>query len=95
MQSIKDGQGFEGCIERINKLFWNRDNYIHDYLNKVIRAIVDYYKENRIERVFCGDGKGWKQEVDLGDGNNEGFVEVPFDWFKQKLKHKLGYYGII
>ncbi|OKY78981.1 MAG: IS605 OrfB-like transposable element containing RNAse H-like and Zn finger domain [Candidatus Methanohalarchaeum thermophilum] len=30
----------------------------------------------------------------MGDKNNQSFVEVPFDWFKQKLKHKLEYYGI-
>ncbi|OKY78213.1 MAG: IS605 OrfB-like transposable element containing RNAse H-like and Zn finger domain [Candidatus Methanohalarchaeum thermophilum] len=44
--------------------------------------------------MYCGDGKGWKQEISLGDSNNEKFVEIPFDWFKQKLKHKLEYYGI-
>ncbi|OKY78041.1 MAG: IS605 OrfB-like transposable element containing RNAse H-like and Zn finger domain [Candidatus Methanohalarchaeum thermophilum] len=38
--------------------------------------------------------RGWKQEVNIGDKNNQSFVEIPFDWFKQKLKHKLEYYGI-
>ncbi|OKY78549.1 MAG: IS605 OrfB-like transposable element containing RNAse H-like and Zn finger domain [Candidatus Methanohalarchaeum thermophilum] len=63
-------------------------------MNKATKAIVDYCKENKIEKVFCGDGKGWKQEVNIGDRNNQGFVEIPFDWFKQKLEHKLEFYGI-
>ncbi|OKY77493.1 MAG: IS605 OrfB-like transposable element containing RNAse H-like and Zn finger domain [Candidatus Methanohalarchaeum thermophilum] len=75
-------------------MFRDRDNYIHDYLNKATKAIVDYCRENKIEKVFCGDGKGWKQEINLGDNNNEKFVQIPFDKFKQKLKHKLEFYDI-
>ncbi|PTD94910.1 transposase, partial [archaeon SCG-AAA382B04] len=94
LQSIKDKQGIEGNTERINKLFRDRNNYVHDYLNKATKAIVDYCKANKIEKVFCGDSGGWKQEIDLGDSTNEKFVQVPFDWFKQKLKYKLEFYGI-
>ncbi|OKY78483.1 MAG: IS605 OrfB-like transposable element containing RNAse H-like and Zn finger domain [Candidatus Methanohalarchaeum thermophilum] len=44
--------------------------------------------------MFCGDGKGWRQGINLGDSNNEKFVQISFDKFKQKLKHKLEFYDI-
>ncbi|MFB6284882.1 MAG: IS200/IS605 family accessory protein TnpB-related protein [Halobacteria archaeon] len=62
---------------------------MHDYLNKTVRKILDYCVENKIEKVLVGDGKGWKPEVDLGDKATQNFVHIPFDIFKQKLKHKL------
>lgn len=94
LRGIKDKQGIEGDTEWIKKLFRDRRNKIHDYLNKAVHRIVEYCKENRIETVLVGDGKGWKQDVNIGDKNNQNFVQIPFDTFKQKLKHKCEYYGI-
>ncbi|OKY78948.1 MAG: IS605 OrfB-like transposable element containing RNAse H-like and Zn finger domain [Candidatus Methanohalarchaeum thermophilum] len=94
LQSIRDKQGIKENTRRINRLFRDRDNYVHDYLNKAIKAVVDYCRENKVEKVFCGDGKGWKRGINLGGSNNEKFVQISFDKFKQKLKHKLEFYGI-
>ena len=94
LRGIKDKQGIEGDTKRIKKLFRDRRNKIHDYLNKAVHKIVEYCKENRIETILVGDGKGWKQEVNIGDKNNQNFVQIPFDTFKQKLKHKCEYHEI-
>jgi len=94
LQSVKDKQGIEGNTDRIDRLFQKRNNKVHDYLNKAVREIVDYCIENSIETVYVGDGKGWKQNVDLGDRNNQNFVQIPFDKLKLKLKHKLQHHGI-
>lgn len=94
LRGIKDKQGIEGNTRRINKLFKDRNNRIHDYLNKSVHKIMEYCKENKIERVIVGDGKGWKQNVNIGKQNNQNFVQIPFDKFKQKLKHKCEYYEI-
>lgn len=94
LQSIKDKQNIKGNTKKINKLFKDRNNYIHDYLNKVVNLIVEYCKKNRIEKVVVGDGKGWKQKVNNGDKNNQNFVQIPYDKLKQKLKQKLEHYGI-
>jgi putative transposase len=71
-----------------------RENKIHDYLNKAVAGLVDYCIEHKIEKVIVGDGKGWKQDIEMGDRNNQNFVQIPFDTFKQKLKHKLEEKGI-
>lgn len=94
LQSIKDKQGIEEETQRMYRLRKKRENKIHDYLNKAVSGLVDYAVEHRIETVYVGDGKGWKQDVNLGDRNNQNFVQIPFDKFKQKLKHKLEEKGI-
>ena len=93
-QSIKDKQGIEGTTRRIERLHQKRRYIVNDYLNKTVRTIADYCIENRIETVYVGDGKGWKQNVNLGDRTNQNFVQIPFDKLKQKLKHKLDARGI-
>lgn len=94
LQSVKDKQGIKGNTARINRLYRKRNNKVHDYLDKTVREIVDHCIENNIETVYVGDGKGWKQGCNLGDRNNQNFVQIPFDKLKQKLKHKLKHHGI-
>jgi IS605 OrfB family transposase len=94
LQSIKDNQGIEKETQRMYRLRKKRENKIHDYLNKAVKGLVDYAVEHKIETVYVGDGKGWKQSVELGGRNNQNFVQIPFDKFKQKLKHKLEEKGI-
>lgn len=55
---------------------------------------MDYCVKNRIETVYVGDAKGWKQNSNLGKQGNQNFVQIPFDKLKQKLKHKLQHHGI-
>ncbi|WGI16728.1 transposase [Methanonatronarchaeum sp. AMET-Sl] len=93
-QSIKDKQGIDGTTQRIENLHQKRRYTINDYLNKSVRLITDYCIEHRIDTVYVGDGKGWKQNVNLRDKTNQNFVQIPFDKFKQKLKHKLEARGI-
>lgn len=94
LRSIKDKQDIEGDTKRIKELFKDRRNKIHDYLNKAVHKIIEHCKENRIETVLVGDGKNWKQNVNMGNKNNQNFVQIPFDTFKQKLKHKCEHHEI-
>jgi len=94
LQSIKDKQGIKKETQRMYRLRKKRENKIHDYLNKAVHGLVGYCVEHKIEAVYVGDGKGWKQSIEMGDRNNQNFVQIPFDKFKQKLKHKLEEKGI-
>ena len=93
-QSITDKQGIRSTTQRIEKLHQQRRYAINDYLNKAVRISTDYCIEHRIDTVYVGDGKGWKQNVNLGERTNQNFVQIPFDKFKQKLEHKLDARGI-
>ncbi|KXA99669.1 hypothetical protein AKJ42_02715, partial [candidate division MSBL1 archaeon SCGC-AAA261C02] len=94
LQSIKDKQGIQGNTRRINELYRDRRNKIHDYFNKAVHWILEYCKANKIELVIAGENEEWKQKSRLGDKNNQNFVQIPFDLFKRKLKSKLELHGI-
>lgn len=94
LQSIKDKQGIEKETQRMYRIRKKRENRIHDYFNKAVAGLVDYCVEHKIEKVIVGDGKRWKQNIDLGSRTNQNFVQIPFDKFKQKLKFKLEEKGI-
>ncbi|MFW6375862.1 MAG: RNA-guided endonuclease InsQ/TnpB family protein [Thermoplasmatota archaeon] len=94
LKSIKDKQGIEEDTKRISKLFQDRSNRIHDYMNKTVHKIIEYCKEHNIGEIVVGDSKGWKQEINIGKRNNQNFVHIPFDKLKTKLKHKCEYHDI-
>ncbi|OUJ18381.1 IS605 OrfB-like transposable element containing RNAse H-like and Zn finger domain [Methanonatronarchaeum thermophilum] len=67
LRNIKDKQDIECDTKQIKKLFKNRRNKIHDYLNKTVHKIIEHCKDNRIGTVLVGNGKDWKQKVNIGD----------------------------
>lgn len=94
LQSIKDKQGIKCSTKRLNRLFRSRKNKIHDYMSKAVNYIIQYCLDNKIGTLIVGDGRGWKDSISLGKRNNQNFVSIPFDLFKQKLKGKCELYGI-
>ncbi len=94
LQSIRNKQGEKGTTKKMTKLSKDRNNHIHDYLNKTVHKIIEYCEKHKIEKIIVGDGKGWKQEVNLGKQNNQTFMAIPFDKLKQKLKNKCEYHEI-
>ncbi|MFP4050133.1 MAG: RNA-guided endonuclease InsQ/TnpB family protein [Thermoplasmata archaeon] len=94
LKSIKDKQGIEEDTKKISKLFQDRSNKIHDYMNKTVHKIIEHCKKHKIGEIVVGHSKGWKQEVNIGKVNNQNFVHIPFDKLKTKLKHKCEYHDI-
>jgi IS605 OrfB family transposase len=92
LRGIKDKQGTKGGTKRMSDLFDKRFNRVQDYLNKAVSFIVDYCKMNRIGAIIVGDARGWKQRSNMNKKNNQNFVGIPFDGFKQKLKGKCERY---
>ena len=80
--------GDKGSSNRIGKLSLKRSNKISDYLHKASRKIIDYAIETNSGLIIIGENKGWKQEIEIGKKNNQNFVSIPFDNFKQMLLYK-------
>ena len=80
--------------KKLNRIFFKRNNKIKDYLHKVSRIVVDYCVKNNISNIVIGLNKEWKQEVNLGDKNNQNFVYIPFDKLIQMIKYKGQKVGI-
>jgi IS605 OrfB family transposase len=79
---------------RINKLTNKRNNRINDYLHKSSRKIIDYCLANHIGKIIIGKNLYWKQDINLGDKNNQNFVGIPFARFIEMIKYKAKLVGI-
>lgn len=94
LQSIKDRQGIKKATKRMQGLYEKRDKYFEDAFHKYSRMIVNHLIENRIGNLVVGYNTGWKQSVNIGNRNNQKFVQIPFARLASYLKYKCGMAGI-
>jgi putative transposase len=47
-----------------------------------------------VAALIVGKNDGWKQGINIGKRNNQGFVAIPFESFLQKLAYKCEDVGI-
>lgn len=94
LQSIKDKQGIKGITKRQGRLLLKRNNQIRDYLNKAAKYIAENCLRLDIGTVIVGINKGWKQEANMGQKNNQNFVQIPHYSLREKLKTLCENYGI-
>jgi putative transposase len=55
---------------------------------------VDYLVQRRIGTLVIGKNDGWKQEVQLGKGNNQAFVFLPHAHFIHMVTYNAQLVGI-
>lgn len=79
---------------RINRLTMKRNNKIDDYMHKASRLIVDLLLEYNIGTLVIGKNNGWKQEINIGDRNNQNFTSIPHSKFIRMLEYKCKLVGI-
>ena len=80
--------------KHINNLYKRRSHKIDDYFHKVSRKLVNHLVSNRINTLVIGYNKGWKQDINIGERNNQNFVQVPFQRLIQMLVYKCNDCGI-
>lgn len=94
LQSIKDLQGVKGITHQQARLTDRRNQQVRDYLNKTARYIINKCIEQGIGKVVVGYNPGIKQEINLGQRNNQNFVQIPIAVLKLKLESLCSRYGI-
>lgn len=80
--------------KRLEKLTLKRCNKIDYFMHCASKYIVDYCVENNIDTIVIGYNKEWKQKSKLYKTINQGFVQIPYDMFINKLKYKCEDVGI-
>lgn len=93
LQSIYDKQKIQKG-KKLCYLFRKRKHVINEYMNKSVHYIVQYCIENKIGNIVIGELKNIKQNINIGRKNNQNFVNIPYNLFKQKLKSKCELYGM-
>jgi IS605 OrfB family transposase len=80
--------------KRIQNLTIKRNNKVDYYLHTASRYIINYLLENQISLLVIGQNKNWKQRINLGQKNNQNFVNIPHFKLIQQLTYKAELAGI-
>ena len=94
LQSIKDKQKIECTTLRQKKIARKRNNRIEDYLSKAARIIISYCLNNDIEKLVLGYNEDFQRNSNIGNINNQNFVNIPYGKLRDKLIYLCKLYGI-
>lgn len=74
--------------KRIQKLSEKRYNKIQNYLHNCSKKIIDLCVENKIQNIFIGHNKQWKNKCGMNKKTNQNFVQIPFNFLINQLQYK-------
>ncbi len=80
--------------KKLKKLCSKREFKINDYLHKASRLIIDTLVNQKIKTLIIGHNQDWKQSINLGKRNNQNFVSIPYNKFREMLSYKAEMVGI-
>ena len=78
-----------------NRLSLKRTNKINDYMHNASRMIINICIDNNIGHIIIGHNDNWKQKINMGDKNNQNFVQIPFNNLIDMIRYKGVEYGIL
>lgn len=90
----RDSQHSVKYSEQLNILSKKRDFFMRDYFYKCAWYICRYAQAAGVEVIVMGHNEGQKQEITLGDKNNQHFVAIPYLKFITVLKTVAAKCGI-
>ncbi len=79
---------------QLDRITAKRTRRINHYLHTASRRIIDLLVLEGIGTLVIGLNRLWKQEVNLGRRNNQGFVQIPHSRFIDMLTYKAHLVGI-
>jgi putative transposase len=96
LKSRQDSSGGKRkSTNRIKRLHAKRNNKVKDYMHKVSREITSQLVSGGVTTLAVGYNTGWKQDVNLGKGTNQKFVQIPFLMLLDMLRYKCALAGIL
>lgn len=88
---IRHGKDWSKKLDVITfKRYQRIKNYMHNASSYIVRWCVD----NEIDTLVVGKNKEWKQNASMSKGNNQKFVDIPYQMLLQQLKYKCENVGI-
>lgn len=79
---------------RMKSITQKRNNKIDTFMHRASHLIVNQLVSRNISKLIIGYNKYWKQGINLGDKNNQNFVQIPFLKFVEMLQYKCADVGI-
>ncbi|MFX0137395.1 MAG: RNA-guided endonuclease InsQ/TnpB family protein [Candidatus Hodarchaeota archaeon] len=94
LRSKRNKQGiFKESIQE-RRIWEKRENRIHDYFHKTSRFVIRYCIYYHISTIVIGYNLKWKQNINLGDKNNQNFSSIPFLKLIEQIAYKAELVGI-
>ena len=81
------GQAMDHLLDR-------RYKKVEDFLHKASRLLINHCLKNDIDTIVLGYNEGWKQQISIGEKNNQTFVGIPFLNLVRKIQYKAEDEGI-
>jgi IS605 OrfB family transposase len=85
-------QGFWN--EKLAQITEKRNRQVRDAVNKAARLVINHCLSNKIGTVVFGWNKGQKDSADMGQKNNQKFVQIPTACLKNRIAQLCEQYGI-
>jgi len=79
---------------QLDRITTKRNRRVNAYLHTASRRIIDHLVTEGIGAVVVGKNPFWKQEVEMGQKNNQQFVQIPHARFIKMLTYKAKLVGI-
>lgn len=80
--------------KKMDSLTRKRNSKIEDYMHKASALVINYCLDNLIGNIVIGKNENWKNEINIGNRNNQNFVSIPFNKFIGMIQYKAETYGI-
>ena len=80
--------------KKLDEITFKRYQRIKNYMHNTSSYIVKWCVENKIDTLVVGKNKEWKQNTSMSKGNNQKFVDIPYQMLLQQLKYKCQNVGI-
>lgn len=80
--------------EKLFLLTEKRNNKITDFMHNASSFVIDYCLKSKIATIVIGLNDDWKQQLNIGNKNNQNFVSIPFRKFINQIQYKAEDVGI-
>lgn len=94
LNSIRDKQKIKGYTLRLDKVVYNYKNKVNDYMNKAIRYMLNFCKNNDITVLVIGYNPGFSVAGNLGKIQNQRLGHIPYGRFVRKIEYMFKIEGI-
>ena len=80
--------------KELQRITTKRNNKLEYFLHCASKSVIEYCLGLDIHTIVIGLNKTWKQECKLNKIINQGFIQLPYDEFINKIKYKAQNEGI-
>lgn len=90
----KEGQPQDYWDSWLDRITRKRNHQMRDGINKAASLIIDHCIKHGIGTLVIGWNEGFKSNAQLGNLNNQKFVQMPLGKLKERLKQLCELHGI-